>query len=89
MQIYYDMGWTEELFALTDSYKHFLHNDKLISGDQKTALLNFVNFLTTLYKLKTGKHHSQFEIEKLKENIQETRSYEKIWLMEKLGELNN
>jgi len=88
MQIYYEMGWTEELFSLTDTYKHFLHNDKLIADDQKKAIGNFVNLLISLYKIKTGAHDS-YNKERLKKELPSTRSYEKPWLMQKLEEIKN
>ncbi len=86
MQIYYEMGWTEELLSLTDTYKHFLHNDKLISGEQKKAILNFVNFLVLFYKIKSGENTDYNPEQKRKELIS-ARSFEKPWLMEKLEEI--
>jgi hypothetical protein len=87
MQIYYEMGLTEELLSLTDTYKHFLHNDKLIADNQKTAILSFVNFLLSLYKIKNGMQ-SNITPERMRKELTDTRTFEKPWLMEKLNELS-
>jgi len=86
MQIYYEMGWTEELLSLTDTYKHFLHNDRLIADEQKKAILNFVNILLSFYKIKTGAK-TDYNPEQLNKELALTRSYEKPWLFEKLDEI--
>ncbi len=86
LQIYFETEHTEELYSLVDTYKHFLHNDKLIAGDQKNAVLNFVNFLVVLYKLKLGIHALGVP-NQLKSEISESRTYEKLWLLQKLEEI--
>jgi tetratricopeptide (TPR) repeat protein len=87
MQLYYEMGLTEELLSLADTYKHFLHNDKLISENQKPLISNFVNLLLNLYKIKTQKSSSDYDILQIKRELTNIKTYEKIWLQAKLEEL--
>jgi len=87
MLIYYEMDWTEELFSLSDAYKHFLHNDKLISDRSKNNILNFIQFLNMILKFKIGESQ-RTEFHSLKKSLQSTDCYEKEWLLEKLEELS-
>lgn len=88
MQLYYEMELTEEFLSLADTYKHFLHNDKLIAESQKPLILNFVKVLLNLYKIKTIKHSTDYDIVQIKNELTGTKIYEKKWLMEKLQELS-
>jgi len=84
MQIYYESGLTEELISQADTFKHFLHNDKLVAEDQKKINLNFINFLTSLYKIKIQNDN---HINPIRNKVETRKTYEKIWLLEKISEL--
>lgn len=86
LQIYYETGSTEELFSLADTFKHFLHNDKLVAEQQKKVNLNFINFLTSFYKLKIATD-SRDDANRLKNELETQKTYEKIWLLEKINEI--
>jgi hypothetical protein len=87
MRIYYEMNWTEELLSLTDTYRHFLNNDKLISAKVKEVSFNFIQYVNTFYKIKKNRDRDSFDIKTKKEELENTDSYEKDWLFEKLNEL--
>jgi len=86
MKIYYEMGLTEELFSLTETYKHFLRNDKLLSAEAKTRINNFTKFLISAYKLKTT-GQSNYDVQIIKKQLEQKEAHEKDWLFEKLKEL--
>lgn len=83
IQIYYEMGLTDELYSLIDTFKHFLHNDKGISGGTKKGIINFIYFTNTIHKL-TFSTDPKWEALQLKKKLLITPTFEMEWLLEKI-----
>ncbi len=68
-----------------DNLKHFLKNNKFISGDQKSILNNYFNFIDKLFKLKEDFYEIEFSI--LKEDISKVFKNSNIWFNQKIEEI--
>lgn len=86
MQIYYEMGLTEELLSLTDTFKHFLYNDKLVSEETKKVNLDFIHLLNTAYKLKISENPGS-DLQNFKKELDNTVTFEMEWFYKKAEEL--
>lgn len=90
--LYFELGYTEELYSLIDSSKHFFKSDKMIS---KQSLTSFFNFISTLKKLSDfrcnfqKKVYDKSDLTEIKKYISENEMSGKNWLYEKISELEN
>jgi hypothetical protein len=84
MMVYYEKDDIEPLFNMIDSYRHFLHNNKLIPDALKNRYLNFTNFMNRLINFKSGTKISS--IDKLKKDVLSADTEYKQWLLEKMDE---
>jgi len=84
---YYDSDELEPLFSLLDSFKIFIYrNKKLLTGAQRSMLLDFIKFVKKILAVTPGqKEH----LEKLKDEISNSKITvtTKQWLLEKVEEL--
>jgi len=90
--IYYELEYYEELKHLTDTCRHFVKNDKIISGEVKKRFINFINITNRLsdyrYLTKT-KGSDEFILKGIKKFNLENNAWSKNWLNEKISELEN
>ena len=88
LRIYYELKYFENAYSLIDSYKHFLLKNKSVSEFFRERYINFTGFLIAL--IKCNNKGSNFEIERLKNDILRTRNVVSgTWLLEKIEELEN
>lgn len=86
LKIYYELEYYEQAYSLIDTYKHYLSGTTEISDAYKIFYKNFVNRYLDLIKIKTGtgKENPAFLSSKIEK---ENKIVNKIWLLEKVGEL--
>ena len=86
IMIYYEMGYTEELFSLLDSVKKYFSAMKNYSKQKIDVILRFVKIVKKLAVIRTaGKGNTE---ELVREINSETEIQDKTWLREKIHELN-
>ncbi len=83
---YYELGYTEEIISLIDTYKHFLHRETKLSEQFKKANSLFLSLVSELVKAVAKKDsHSANE---LKMKIESTPYFSlQDWLLNKINEL--
>lgn len=87
----YEMNHLEEMRYLIDSARHFIQNDKKIISSKLERLSNFISFVTKLVYLKENQDNIKsikMELFNLKEDLNALKCFHKIWLGEKIEELN-
>lgn len=83
---YYELGYTEELIASIDSYKHYLHREKDVTPQYLQMNSHFLKFVSGLNMLRVNGSSEDFI--KLKKEIEDTVYFNhKEWLLEKAEEL--
>ena len=90
--LYYELGYREELINLVDTSRHFIKNDKTISGEGKKLFSNFIYVVSRLSEYRYGlknKNKNEYELEKIKNYIFENQTSNKFWLNEKISELKS
>lgn len=87
LQIYYELGEIEQALYQIDSYRHFLSENKAVSGYFREANLKFINAVNELIKVKLDNTGSS--IIDLKKTIEEYEFFQQSWLKEKVFELEN
>jgi hypothetical protein len=88
IKIYYELGHWESIFSLIDSYKHFLHSNKLITDDVKKRYGLFLGMLNELVKIKIDP--TPEGLKAMRENILTSGGFvNKDWLAEKLLGIKN
>ena len=87
--IYYELGYFEELYSLIDASKHFISNDKMVTDSAKHIFSSFIYMVQRMAELKSGNHKkdSEFILQSLKDETQKNNATNKIWILEKLAEL--
>lgn len=91
LMLYYESGYFDELHSLIDSSKHFITNDYKTSARAKSIFKNFLYFVSKLTEVKgniKNKKFDEYYLNNLKKQINEREVSNKIWLTEKLDELN-
>ena len=95
LRTYYDLEEYEALYSLTGSFRQFLLRNKLMADSRRTAYYNLFKFTQRAARIRAlkGYHSSEKlkrELEKLTKDIQEAEAiFNKSWLEEKIGELEN
>lgn len=88
--LFYELNYTEELFLLLDSSRHYISSEKNFSGEVKKSFMDFSITVRKLYTLKTAFKSDEdtvHQIENLREEISSKKIYNKVWLNQKLDEL--
>ncbi len=87
--IYYELGYFEELYSLIDASKHFISNDKMVTDSAKFIFSSFINMVQRMAELKSGNHKKdrEFILQSLIDETQKNNATNKIWILEKLAEL--
>ncbi|MEO8514585.1 MAG: hypothetical protein ABI543_13570 [Ignavibacteria bacterium] len=87
----YELDHLEELRYLIDSARHFIQNDKKIFPSKLERLSNFISIVTKLVYIKENPESIKLinrELITLKEDLNKLKCFHKIWLEEKIEELN-
>ena len=86
LKVYYELGEVQPFYSHVDSYKHFVKNDKLLSGDSREYIMNYIYFSKKLFELKNLPDKDVYEIQKLKEEItNHSAIINKLWLLKKIN----
>lgn len=86
IKIFYRLGYLDSVRSQTDSFRHFIKNNKLISDYHKVTLLNFLKFFKTILRLsvKADKIRLNEVIDQIKSS-KDTK--ERKWMLEIAEEL--
>jgi|GEM_PF-3415555 len=87
MMCYYELNDYESFCFALDSYKHLVSKNKSVNEIWKISVTNFFNIMNKLFPLK--ENFDQYEIDKLKQSINESNVNKKVWLNLKIEELMN
>lgn len=88
LKIYFDMNETEPFYSHVDSYKHFLMNQKHIPEVTRDVIGSYVGFAKRLFDIKGNIAEKDFELVKLKKELDENKSMiNKAWLLGKAEEI--
>lgn len=86
LQIYFELGIYDTLSDSIESFRQFLHNDKLIPEVRKKQFTNFHKFLKQILILKSGKNNFEIDIQEMKLH-DEKDVINKSWLLKKVREM--
>ncbi len=87
LAIYYELGRTEEIYSIIDSFKHTLTRHTQVEERHKKIYRDFLENFTMLHKLKLNYDDYQHSILKVKILNQNDHTVFKQWFNEKLFEL--
>lgn len=93
LRSYFDMGETEALISLCDSFRQLVQRNKLLSDSRKKGYLNFLKFAKRLGKIKDSKDYrdAKKSEQALLQLELEVRSCDPVfigtWLLQKIAEL--
>ncbi|MBL8016134.1 MAG: hypothetical protein JNK43_02595 [Ignavibacteria bacterium] len=92
MFLYFELGYYDELKNLVDSCRHFIRNDKTVTGEVKTLYGRFIEAVNRLNEYRYKKEHSAARppgLEPVRRYITENEMPHKGWLNQKLSSLAN
>ncbi len=86
LKIYYELRYTESLYSMCDSIKHYFSGDKQIPPDIKNSSIEFINICARLYRNLADS--SKEKILDIQNEIEHKHlGLNKDWLLEKLDEM--
>lgn len=85
--IYYELGYSNELYALVDSYKHFLSRAKDLADESKQNCSRFIRYIIKLEKIRS-EENKEDAVLLLKEIEQAVYFNFKEWFVAKLKQLS-
>lgn len=90
LMIYYESGYTDELYSLIEAFRSFISQNKRLTESVKLQAGKFIYFIKKFSDAKFRYFSAdKYAIEKLKSELIESEVINKIWLIEKIQELNN
>ncbi len=87
LMIYYESGYTDELYSLIEAVRNFISKNKKITKSLRLQAGNFVNYTKRLSNMKFSNSFKKIDLLKLKDEILELEVINKNWLIEKAEEL--
>ena len=87
LMLFYELNDIESFLYTSDSFRHFLTNNKSISERIKYRYIKFIKYMNDLFRLK--ENYSQYELNTLKAEIKLDHAATQHWLLEKAEELEN
>jgi hypothetical protein len=81
--IYYEIRDFDALYSYFDSLKAYLSRNKTLNSVKKMSYLDLIKFTKKL----ADSNHINFDLHKLKEQINVSSAFSKKWLLEKVDEL--
>ena len=94
LRTYYDLGEIDALFSLADSFKQYLHRNKLMADSRRAGYHNLFRLTRKAAQIRANldfvnADRNQKELDKLRLDCEETKTiFNKSWLMEKIRELH-
>jgi hypothetical protein len=85
LMTYYEQGVPEPAFSLIDTYRHFLHSNKLIPKNLQKRYQNFINYVHRLMHIVTGSKKTS--VDRLRQDVLNNETEYKKWLLAKIDEL--
>jgi hypothetical protein len=85
LMLLYELNEHEPLLHAIDSYRHFALNNPGLSVPSRKNIYKFINYITSLCKLK--EKHDKSDIQSLKYKILNDTLNTKYWLLEKVNEI--
>ena len=91
LKIYFDLNESEPFHFHTDSYKHFISENKMIHTLVRKQLSDYLKYAKKLFALKNSEDGiDKFELNKLTDEIKSSPSLiNRKWLLEKADEIKN
>ena len=87
VMIYYESGYTEELYSLIEAFRNFVSKNKRLAESVKLQAVKFIYFVKKFSDLKFNySSEVKFKIEELKKELLNSEVINKIWLLEKADE---
>jgi hypothetical protein len=88
LRTYFELEEFESLYSLADSFRQFVHRNKLMADSRRVGYLNLFKFTRRLGQLKSNLAFSSMdkisrEFDKLKGEIDTAIIFNKSWLLEK------
>ena len=93
LRTYYDLEEYEPLFSLSESFKQYLHRNKLMADSRRIGYSNLFRLTKKTAQIKANagfvsKEKTQKELKKLEKDLKESEAiFNKSWLVEKINEL--
>ena len=87
LKTFYELGYTEQLLDSVDSFRHFISKNKSISGVAAKRQLGMINAIKHLAYIKTGSGKMRIDDLHTELNRTELAFYDRLWLKEKIAEL--
>jgi len=87
LMIYYESGYTDELYSLIEAVRNFISKNKKITKSLRLQAGNFINYTKRLSNMKFSNSFKKIDLLKLKDEILELEVINKNWLIEKAEEL--
>ena len=85
-KIFYELGFLDTAKSVSDSLRHFIKNNKVLSNILKNSLRSFYNFFNALLRL--NENYNEIKLKKLLSDTESINwTWNKIWLIEKTNEL--
>ncbi|MCB0727875.1 MAG: hypothetical protein KDD00_10450 [Ignavibacteriae bacterium] len=92
LKINYEKGFYEQVYAMIDSFRHYLSRENSLLEVSKESYYDFIKVLKELIKLRymPDKDEININLQKIKNDIEDIKYNQfgiKIWLREKAGEV--
>ncbi|MBK9229033.1 MAG: hypothetical protein IPL67_18720 [Ignavibacteria bacterium] len=90
LMIYFESGYSDELFSMLDTFSSFKNKNKELSDQTRELIGNFIYFMKKLAELKFGENNigdNSFLTDKLSHELEIKKVVNKIWFREKLEEM--
>ncbi|MBS1516878.1 MAG: hypothetical protein JSS91_02195 [Bacteroidetes bacterium] len=87
MMNYYELNDYESFSYVADSYKHFLSKNKSVTSYNKFVSDILYNSINKLFNLRES--FDKYELEKFRKDIKDYTMMYKIWLLDKISELES
>jgi hypothetical protein len=89
MMIYYESGFTDELYSLFEAFKNFIIKNKKLNDSVRLQAGNFLKYTKRLSDLKFSNSFDHISISMLKKDLIQSETINKTWLLEKTEELSS
>ncbi|MBK7160915.1 MAG: hypothetical protein IPH77_20820 [Ignavibacteria bacterium] len=87
---HYESEYTDELYSLIDAFKSFISKNKKLTESVKLQAGNFIYFIRKFSDVKFRYFlEDKITISKLNSELIQSEVINKVWLLEKIQELNN
>ena len=85
-KIFYELGFLDTAKSVSDSLRHFIKNNPVLSDILKNSLRSFYNFFSALLRL--NENYNEIKLKKVLSEIEGINGiWNKLWLIEKTNEL--